>query len=38
MAAAILSAPTANMNSAGICTIGTAGSMRQTQVGLRLFW
>jgi hypothetical protein len=33
-----LSAPTANLNSAGFGTIRTAGSMRQTQLGLRLFW
>ena len=33
-----LSSPTANMNSAGFGTIRTAGSMRQTQLGLRLFW
>jgi hypothetical protein len=33
-----LNAPTANLNSPGFGTIRTAGSMRQTQLGLRLFW
>jgi hypothetical protein len=33
-----LNAPTSNINSADFGTIRTAASMRQTQLGLRLFW